>query len=310
MAAALEPLGWLRTTPATWPVDHERPALDRVRCIRRIRRTFGLLAAGVLAACGATAHGLDKVRGHDFSGPPTRFAFQLEDAFVLPSGGVLLTGRDRSTDSGDVWVVELRSGSAVRASRTTVTGASNRIAVPWKAWRRPTVPERATVVPADAARGEPSAEEVAACSFGGAMAQRARKLRVLQAWENLAPGTPVLTPMTDRIRPTGLPETADPQIVLTFVAANVLGPLPGDDSHVEVAFLGEERSVNPLAALQLPYYVAVDAFSGITLAFRPKPRADVAAPDERARAFGREQGCSCVVASGQANAPSCYEPRW
>lgn len=283
-----------------------------------LRLGVGLTAAGLLGACAATQYGLDKVAGHDRAGPPRAFAFQLDDVFLLPSGGVLLSGRDRSTDGAEPWVVELKPGSATLASRASLTGASNRLEIPWKEWHRPFVPIQPAVLAADpgAADAAPTAEDVAACSFSGAMQRRAGRLRVLQAWENLAPGTPVLTPISDRIRPAGLPLTADPQIVMTNLAPGLLEPLPGSDRHVEVAFLAEVRRANPLAALQLPFYLGVDAGAALTAPLRTLLVRPPAAPNssprlEQLRTFGREHACSCVVGADQPNAaPSCYEPRW
>jgi hypothetical protein len=271
------------------------------------------------SGCGGTRAVLAEATGRDPSGPPSDFALELREAFLLPQGGALLYGRSRSLMGEETsWIAELRADSVQSVDKPGRSGLKHRIVVRWSDWRPTPEPLEPTVLPTDPTRFEtmPTAADLEACTFAGALRQRARKLAIMRARETFTPGTPVLIPMDDRIRPIGDERRARAQVILRDLPAGAFKALPDHGGHLEVVFLEDQTPVQPAKLLMLPWSTIADGGASLYELVRMGPdrllSGSATYRAEQARRFGREKGCHCIATRNPRGAPipSCYEPTW
>jgi hypothetical protein len=277
-----------------------------------------LIAAIVAGGCAGSRAVLSSATGHDPAGPPRDFNFALQDAFLLPQGGVLLYGRYRSMMGEESpWMVELKPGTVRRVEKPGRSGLDNRIVVHWSDWHPAPEPIQPTLLPPQPrAEATPAPADVDACSFADAMRQRAKPLPVMRARESFKPGTSYVVPMDARIEPDGDETKAPAQLILMQMPQGALGALPGKGPHVEVVFLTDTTPAQPGKLVLLPLMAVMDGGSAVWSLLRMGPDRLAAGSlerrVERARAFGREHHCHCVSTPGPRGipAPSCYDPSW
>jgi len=283
----------------------------------RLRIMLTALAC-LVGGCQGTQAVLDSATGHDPSGPPRDFELELRQAFLLPEGGVVLHGISPSwTGEASSWIVELRADAVEQVAKPGRSGLEQRVSVRWSDWHRTPEPVQPALVlnraNDDTARA--SSADPDACTFPGAMRRRAHELHVMRPRESFTPGTTVVIPMNERIRPEGVPGNAPAQVILMNLPEEALGGLPARKRHVEVVFLEEQTPVRPVKLLALPWSAAADGGGALVSVLRmgvDRWTAPGAAQwTEQARRFGREHNCACVTPTGERTpAPICYEARW
>ena len=273
------------------------------------------------SGCGGTRAVLASATGHDPSGPLSDFALELKEAFLLPQGGVLLYGTSRSRMGEESsWITELRADSVERVDKPGRSGLQHRITVRWSDWHSTPEPLRPTILSADTTKPDtaPTASDRDACTFAGAMRQRAPKLAIMHARETFAAGTPVAIPMDDKIRPVDVAVSTKTraQVILRDLPASAFRGLSEHGGHLEVVFLGDQTPAQPAKLLMLPWSAAADGGASVYALIRMGPDrllgGSAAYRAEQARKFGLEHRCHCVATRGPRGipVPTCYEPTW